>query len=184
MKTTPNLALAYPEPTDNTQTWKYWQSLAEQIDALLAPSCVTASSGQHAVSGWTQVPLSNPIALKGGWTLNGQGALVVPDNGIYLVTMKGFAGVSMGIGAAVNWGGEQYPSLVIQGNDPSGIVNAVGQPMVLAKGDRIYGFAGGSGNISTLALGVFRLSITLPANGLADRGQIPHSTDPAAQETA
>lgn len=42
MKATTNFALPYPEPADNSQTWTYWQGLAEAVDAIV-PKTVTVT---------------------------------------------------------------------------------------------------------------------------------------------
>lgn len=36
MKTTTKYRFPYPEPPDNTQTWTYWQGLAEAVDAQMS----------------------------------------------------------------------------------------------------------------------------------------------------
>lgn len=35
MRTTPIMAIPYPEPSDNTQTWLYWQGMAERLDQIV-----------------------------------------------------------------------------------------------------------------------------------------------------
>jgi hypothetical protein len=74
MKNTPVFGLSYPEQGNHSRTWEYWQSLAEQTEALLeakfgrgliASAYSTANSPQIA-AGTEALVHSLPVTLVSG----------------------------------------------------------------------------------------------------------------------
>lgn len=87
MKATTNFALPYPEPADNSQTWTYWQGLAEAVDAIV-PKVATstaamvinnAANGSSAVTWPAGLFTDVPVAVG---NMQGGSIYIVNVNGV------------------------------------------------------------------------------------------------------
>ncbi|MFI6326578.1 hypothetical protein ACIBG8_54280 [Nonomuraea sp. NPDC050556] len=104
-KVTPNFKLPYPESSDESKTWQYWQSLAERLDTVLAaymgPRVQLSSTASQSI------PTSGAQLLFGttdyeqpasGWQITPEAPGTVmhaPVAGIYLAfLMVQFASVT------------------------------------------------------------------------------------------
>lgn len=63
MKYTPNLALPYPEPSDNTQTWVYWQQLAERLDLVCPKYACGAAPANFSNVAYAAAVITYPVGL-------------------------------------------------------------------------------------------------------------------------
>lgn len=74
MKSTANFALPYPESSDHTRTWEYWQGLADAVDTLLKTKFVQfgADGSIKVTTGGVTRPL--PFAFA-------TGTAVIPNTG-------------------------------------------------------------------------------------------------------
>lgn len=89
MKETTNFAIPYPESTDPTTTWEYWQQQAEKLDAMWA--LWRGSIGTVALptaSTYVAGPLTAVYAVPAAWTVAST-TVAVPFDGFYLLSLEG-----------------------------------------------------------------------------------------------
>lgn len=88
--TTPILGLPYPEPDDDTRTWRYWQDLAESVESVInAPGLAAfmpAGINLPQPGVGVPVPLDRIEWERGGFTYD-DFQWTVPKSGIYTVSM-------------------------------------------------------------------------------------------------
>lgn len=97
--TTANMKLPYPAPTDNSQTWNYWQQLAARLEVTSCPlngrfTCdpfrpLTATAVQIPLTGKT-ANLEFPAGAFTFGTGGTAGDVIIPSfgAGIYTVTIN------------------------------------------------------------------------------------------------
>jgi hypothetical protein len=98
VKTTPVYALPYPESSDHTRTWEYWQALADRLEAVL-PN-IDASVAQFSARP-TAAVTTNPAGAipltatlnRGGFGITAAG-VTVPFKGVYSLNWRAAAGAT------------------------------------------------------------------------------------------
>jgi hypothetical protein len=143
MKTTPNLAIPYPEPGDSTRTWEYWQGMAERIDAIF-------NGGFAAKAG--SIVVGDPTAAAAQYL----GATNLQGSDVWLGRMQLATGGVDTIQLLKN--GVEVNRLRI---NPDGSISAgkTGSPVFALPRAQL----GRTGNIGPTNAGNYQLVVTFPA---------------------
>lgn len=191
MKTTPNFGLPYPENTDNSTTWEYWQQLATALDTLLATymgpriqfddtASVATTSGTVKILPFANTEFEVPAS---GWRVATEGGgttVLVPADGLYMVwasatwqtvtSPKGLRTIEPQV-----WNGSAWASLgVVDGGPPvltssSTYKNACGL-MALKKDQKLmcmgYQTQGADVNVTARRWGLALMAPYVPAQAL------------------
>lgn len=104
MKDTPNWQIPYPEAADNSQTWNYWEGLAERVDTVLGPSAWTTLPLQAGISELNAA--NRPQYLKSGRLIRLRGTIKRTDSapwGTVTVNVAPLSGALAPEGTRQSW---------------------------------------------------------------------------------